>query len=149
VIKFIKLFIPVLFPSWRFFSGIGASPRIQYAFLQSEQGEPETWNNFRVIPPQVGFKNAFVRLFFNPVWNETLYINTCAEHLFEEYSAMREQEIMRRLLAAIERGEVVATPKARYLVYRIVALIREGEVITSPVAFISRPALLATAKESK
>ena len=149
MINFLKLFIPVLFPSWRFFSGIGASPRIQYAFLQSEHGEPEAWNDFRTIPPQVGLWDTFVRLFFNPVWNETLYINTCAEHLFEEYSAMREQEIMRRLLAAVERGELSAKPCAKYLVYRVVALIREGEVIISPVAFVARPALLTTAKESK
>ena len=141
----IKLFLPVLFPSWRFFSSIGPSPRIEFALSQNENDEPVNWQEFRPKPAKISFVKGLLLLFHNPGWNETLYINTCAERLFEGYSEMREQEIMRRILASISVGEIIADSNFRYVTYRISAVMREGQVISQPVTFISKPVLLKSA----
>lgn len=135
----LNLILPVIFPSWRFFSGIGPSPRIQYAFLESESAEAEEWFEFRPSITQVSFKRGLFRLFHNPEWNETLYINTCAERLFEGYSSMREQEIMKRLLAAVRNGEIPAKPNRPFFTYRLVARIREEQGIVQPVTITATP----------
>ena len=138
----LKLILPVIFPSWRFFSSIGPSPRIHIAFLQNENAEPDNWLAFRPLPAKVNFKNGLWRLLHNPQWNETLFINTCAERLFEGYSAMREQEIMRRILAAIARGEINGDEAKPYVTYRISAVMREGQVISQQVTFVATPVLI-------
>lgn len=138
----LKLFLPVIFPSWRFFSSIGPSPRIHYAFLKNESDEPQEWQEFRPRPERVSFKEGLCRLFHNPHWNETLYLNTCAERLFEGYSEMREQEIMKRILATVNANQITLESKDKYLIYRISAIIREGQAITQPVTFVAKPILL-------
>lgn len=138
----LKLLLPVIFPSWRFFSSIGPSPRIHYAFLQNEHDEPQEWREFRPRPERVSFMEGLRRLLHNPEWNETLYINTCAERLFEGYSEMREQEIMKRILATVNAEQFTIAANSNYLVYKISAVIREAEIITQPVTFVAKPVLL-------
>jgi hypothetical protein len=138
----LKLLLPVIFPSWRFFSSIGPSPRIEIAFLQNEHQAPQSWQEFRPRPARISLKQNLCRLFWNPQWNETLYMNSCAERLFDAPSTMREQEIMRRLLVAVHAGEITIDAHARYLVYRIRALIRDDQLVSQPVLFMARPALL-------
>lgn len=145
----LNLILPVIFPSWRFFSGIGPSPRIQYAFLESESSEVEEWLEFRPSIKQVGFKRGLLRLFHNPEWNETLYLNTCAERLFEGYSCMREQEIMKRLLTAVHCGEIEVKPKCPFFTYRLVALMREEHGIVQPVTFIATPVAISSALSAR
>ncbi len=141
----LKLLLPVIFPSWRFFSSIGPSPRIQFAFLQNEGDEPAHWQAFRPLPARVSLKQGLRRLLWNPVWNETLYMHSCAERLFDTYTEMREQEIMRRLLAAVRTGEITLPPDAKYLVYRICAVIREVQELTEPVMFMAKPVFIQSA----
>jgi len=141
----LKLILPVLFPSWRFFSSIGPSPRIHIAFLKNENDEAGDWQEFRPKPFKISFAKGLLRLFHNPQWNEMLYINTCAERLFEGYSEMREQEIMHRIQSAIKAGEISTNTGARYVTYRISALMREGQVVSQPVTFIANPVLLKDA----
>ena len=134
----LKLLLPILFPSWRFFSSIGPSPRVHIAFSNNENDEPASWRELRSIPQNVSLEEGIFRLFHNPRWNETLYINTCAEHLFEAYSEMREREIMRPILAAIKAGEIIPDDNSVYVKFRISAVIREGQVITQPITFVSK-----------
>ncbi len=145
----LKLLLPVVFPSWRFFSSIGPSPRIHIAFLQDETDEPDVddWQEFRPRPAKVSLKNGLWRLLHNPEWNETLYINTCAERLFEGYSEMREREIMRRILVAIDSGEIKVDATKPYIIYRISAVMREGQVTTQQVTFVATPVLLSELSE--
>ena len=138
----LKLLLPVIFPSWRFFSSIGPSPRIHFAFLTNENDEPDVWQEFRPRPAKISLKSGLWRLLHNPEWNETLYINTCAERLFEGYSEMREREIMRRILEAICNGEIKAEAAKPYVTYRISAVMREGQVTRQLVTFVATPVLL-------
>ena len=135
----IKLILPILFPSWRFFSAIDASPRIQFAFLENEIAEPHLWYEFRPRPARISFIESLCRLLWNPRWNETLYLNTCAEHLLDEYSVMREQEILNRILSAVSEGEITLDPNTHFLLFRISTVIRENKLVTQPVMFISKP----------
>lgn len=121
----VKLLLPVLFPSWRFFSSIGPSPRIEVAFVVEEDASPNTWIPFRPIPSQLTFIRHLIRLFHNPVWNELLYINTCAERLFEGADEFYLKEIANRLLHAIQRGELAIVDDARFMHFRILAVYSE------------------------
>ena len=146
--KMLKLILPVLFPSWRFFSSIGPSPRIHIAFSNNDHDEPTHWQEFRPIPQKLSFKEGVFRLFHNPRWNETLYINTCAERLFESYSDMREQEIMRRVVAAINSREINPDADSTFVRFRISAVIREGNLITQPTTFVSKVASFRGANDA-
>ncbi|RYY75525.1 MAG: hypothetical protein EOO52_09020 [Gammaproteobacteria bacterium] len=134
----LKIFLPVLFPSWRFFSSIGPSPRIHIAFSNNENDEPTHWREFRPLPRKISFREGIFHLFHNPRWNETLYINSCAERLFEVYSELREQEIMYRILEAIKSEEIIPNTDSTYVKFRISAVIREAQIITQPVTFVSK-----------
>ena len=143
----LKLLLPVLFPSWRFFSNIGPSPRIYISFLQEKESEPQLWREFRPRPVRITFMQGLWRLFWNPKWNEMLYINTCAEHLFDEYSFVREQEIMCRILTAVNAGDIKTDHKAHFLLYRIDAVVRDGNTISQPTMFVSKPAALSGGRQ--
>jgi hypothetical protein len=135
----LSLLLPVIFPSWRFFSGIGPSPRIYVAFVASEHQEPMDWHSFRPKPARVSFNEGLGRLLWSPVVNETLYMNTCAERLFEAYSPMREQEIAQRLLRAWRKGELISPEQANQMLFKITAVVREGLRVDEPTVFISSP----------
>jgi hypothetical protein len=135
----LKLLLPILFPSWRFFSSIGPSPRIEVGFAADKNSTPQEWLQFRPLPKRINFTLGLQQLFHNPSWNERLYINTCAEHLFESYSEFREREIGQRLVAAALRKEIVVDGEFHYLVFRIRALEFEAGQVRDDVVFVSRP----------
>lgn len=121
----VKLLLPILFPSWRFFSSIGPSPRIDLGFFAEEGESPAHWIPFRPIPPKIVFSQHIVRLFHNPEWNELLYINSCAERLFENGDEYYLEEIARRLLNSIQQGEIALPGNARFMQFRIRAIYSE------------------------
>lgn len=145
----LKLLLPIFFPSWRFFSSIGPSPRIDVAFMAENDTEPQTWLFFHPLPEQVGFAAGVRRLFHNPAWNERLYINTCAEHLFEHYSEFREQEIGVRLVRAVIKQEIPVQAMAQYLVFRIRAVAVEAGQVRDDVVFISKQFALVDAGDKQ
>ena len=121
----IKLVLPVLFPSWRFFSGIGVSPRFDIAFVAVEGDEPVEWIPFRPLPETLSFWQHFKRLLHNPQWNESLFLNSCAERLFEGGGDFYQQEIAARLLHAVQLGELNVPNAAGFMCFRIRALYSE------------------------
>lgn len=132
-----KLLLPIIFPSWRFFSSIDPSPRIEVGFVADKKSQPQDWLPFRLLPKKINVALGLRQLFHNPLWNERLYINTCAEHLFEEYSAFREREIGLRLVAAVLNGEISVNGEFQYLVFRIRALESDAGKVSDDVVFIS------------
>ena len=125
IFPLIKLVLPIVFPSWRFFSSIGPSPRIDLAFFKNEGESPEIWIPFRPIPLQITIGQHLTRLFHSPKWNERMYINSCAERLFEGGDSFYLTEISKRLLIAIEQGEIPAPENARFMQFRIRAIYSE------------------------
>ena len=140
-----KLLLPIIFPSWRFFSSIGPSPRIEVGFGVDKNSELREWLSFRPLPKRINFTLGIQQLFHNPLWNERLYINTCAEHLFDGYSEFRERDIGQRLVSAALNKEIVFDGEFQYLVFRIRALETDVGQLRDGVVFISKPFALIDA----
>lgn len=134
----IKLLLPVLFPSWRFFSGIGPSPRFDIGFVKEGETDPLHWIDLSQLPKQLGIWHGVGRLFHNPVWNDWLYINTCAEHLFEFNSDFREREIADRLLSLFQANANKIPDEASYFCFRIRAIESDDLYPREKIAFFSK-----------
>jgi len=86
----LKLLLPALTPSWRFFDSVGPSPRIEYS-------TPEGWRELRPRPAVVTWRQMVGGLFWNPERNESLFLTSCAERLLETLNAHSVSEIEARL----------------------------------------------------
>jgi len=138
--------LPALIPSWRFFDYIRPSPRIEFAIVAKEDDPAANWREFRPRPARLSGAAMLRRLFWNPRWNESLFLVTCAEKLLEEPSAMREDQLLTRIAAGIKRGatgEQIAG--SIYLMFRIVVVLREDKQITRRVEFVSSARRIGTA----
>lgn len=130
----LKLLIPALVPSWRFFDFIAPSPRIQYVLLNAEQSPLSTWQEFRPRPARLSFLSMLGRMLWNPVWNESLYMVSCAERIIEQPTRHSEDEILKRIMSGLHVKEMTAS----YLQFRLVIVSREGKSLKEEVVFHSR-----------
>ncbi|MEO1239246.1 MAG: hypothetical protein AAFW64_06215 [Pseudomonadota bacterium] len=75
--RLLGLVLPVVFPSWRFFERVGASPRIEV--LKGKRWQP-------VLPPptQLAPMAYLARLVWNPTRNEALFLVALAERALSE-----------------------------------------------------------------
>jgi hypothetical protein len=94
-----SLLLPALIPSWNFFDVIAASPRVEYALADSRDAALDAWTEFRPRPQSLSPAAMLGRLLWNPRWNESLYLVSCAERLVEEPTAHGEDEVFRRIAA--------------------------------------------------
>lgn len=133
MLQTLKLLVPALIPSWRFFDTIAPSPRIEFTLLKTAQEEPAGWQEFRPRPPRLSLGSLAKRLFWNPQWNESLFLVSCAERLITNPTENSRQEILRRIRAGIEDS----APAMPYLQYRLVFVSRNGEEIQKEILFVS------------
>ncbi len=136
----LSLLLPALVPSWRFFDTIGPSPRIEYATLSSPDAAPEDWQEFRPRPQRVVPLTMLIRLFWNPWWNETLFLVSCAERLADHPTAHSEDEIYRRIATDLD-----AAPEWSWLCFRLVFLVRDNDEIVREERFRAQPRRRETA----
>lgn len=136
MLQTLKLFLPALIPSWRFFDGVAPSPRIEFCLIEHLQTLPELWREFRPRPERLSGFDLFLRLFWNCQWNESLFLVSCAERLMMTPSAQCEFEILKRIRRELVRGcvDFTVTPDMRF---RLVFIRREGAVLKRSVAYIS------------
>lgn len=132
----LKLLLPALVPSWRFFGNVGPSPRIEFTLLRTAQDRSDDWQEFRPRPARVSIGSMLARLFWNPRWNETLFVVACTERLLENPTDHSLREIRRRIARDIVQSglDVRLTP---YLQFRLISITREGETLQSGVDFTS------------
>jgi len=71
------------------------------------------------------------RLFWNPDWNESLFLVSCAERLMEAPTAHSTREILMRILSD-GPGEA-----ATHVQFRLVFVRREGAELIREVTYIS------------
>ena len=121
MLRFVLLVLPVLVPSWRFFQTVEASPRLEW---QDRSGE---WREFRPRPARAGLRQMLGRLFWNPVWNEGLYLVSLMERL-EDAPTAHSQAGIERLL---RQGLAPEAPAA----FRVVFVMREGGGMVRHVAY--------------
>jgi hypothetical protein len=138
LLKPLRLLLPALIPSWRFFDVIAPSPRIEYALLASPTDAAGDWREFRPRPGRLSLAAMLLRLFWNPRWNETLFLVSCAERLVEQPTAHSEDEIFRRIAADFARRSDGAALQP-WLCFRLVFLSRERDAIRREVLFRSAP----------
>jgi hypothetical protein len=138
VLKPLRLLLPALIPSWNFFDVIAPSPRIEYALTAAREDAPTGWLEFRPRPEHVSAPTMLMRLVWNPRWNQTLFVVSCAERLIDQPTDHSQDEIFRRIAADLaRRPDSVAL--GAWLSFRLVFLGREGEVIDREVLFQSAP----------
>lgn len=95
------------------------------------------WSQVNFKPEQLTFKQTIGRLFWNPEWNEYLYLMTCAERLVETPDFHWVEEINTRLAKRIE------LPVGSTLQFRLVFVERSGEAVAPSVSYVSTPLPMA------
>ena len=135
-INTLKLLFPALIPSWNFFDLIAPSPRIQFSLLKEENDLDRNWQEFRPRPNHLSFLQMIKRMFWNPMWNESLYLVTCAERIIESYTSHSEDEILTRIEndLKLDSNKTIAT----YLQFRLIIIQRKEKQLQETVVFTSR-----------
>jgi len=133
--KTIFLILPVLVPSWRFFKTIEPSPRVQWTLIPDCGDAAEDWQEFRARPENVSPFQMLLRLFWNPAWNETLFLVSCAERIQEHPTDHSINEIRRRILHEFVRTPIDAVGKR--FQFRLVFVHRDGPKISKEIVFLS------------
>lgn len=136
----LKLLLPAVFPSWRFFDEIAPSPRIELALLENPDDAGDEWRDCRPRPLHLGLWGYLTAFFWNPRWNEALYLATCAERLMQDPSDHRIREIRRRVRADLP-ADLSSGSGARsdrpYFRFRLVFVSRQDERLRRDVTFVS------------
>jgi hypothetical protein len=122
----LKLLLPALLPSWRFFDSVGPSPRIEYALTTL----PADWREFRPRPAVLTPLDMLRRLLWSPDRNDSLFLTSCAERLLETPTAHSVEEIRARLAADLAGADFQ---------FRIVLIERQGQRLVREIAYESRP----------
>ncbi len=142
MLSLLKLLLPALMPSWRFFKSVDPSPRVEWAMLASATSAPQSWREFRPRPQQLTPLAMLRRMLWNPRWNESLFLVSCAERLTLSPTEHSEQEILRRITAELQRS---LPPGAclPYLQFRLVFLDRaEDGGLIKAITYQSEPHLM-------
>lgn len=142
LLKPLTLLLPALIPSWNFFDVIAPSPRIEYALSLSSSPPEDGWCEFRPRPQHVSVLTMLARLLWNPRWNETLFLVSCAERLINAPTDHSQDEIFSRLTIEL-RSEPNGADAGCWLSFRLVFVSREGDAIQRDVLFQSAPRRLA------
>ena len=138
----LKLLLPALLPSWRFFDFIADSPRIQFALTRAENEsscEWSGWREFRPRPTQLSFMQMLGRMLWNPRWNESLFLVSCAERLLERPTSHSEDEILKRIMRELEADpSSLHAQVATHLQFRLLLVKRQGSQLQHEVVYHSR-----------
>ena len=135
-INTLRLLFPALIPSWNFFDLIAPSPRIQFSLLKEENDSDRNWQEFRPRPNHLPFLQMIKRMSWNPMWNESLYLVSCAERIIDAYTPHSEDEILTRIESNLKRE--INTLTSTHLQFQIVVVHRNEKQLQESVVFTSR-----------
>ena len=135
-INTLKLLLPALIPSWNFFDLISPSPRIQFTLLKEENDLERSWQEFRPRPKHLSFLQMIKRMLWNPEWNESLYLVTCAERIIDAYTPHSENEILTHIESNLKRQ--VNSITATHLQFQLILVQRTENKLQETVVFTSR-----------
>jgi hypothetical protein len=147
----LRLLLPAIAPSWRFFDAVSDSPRVDYAVLRAPDDEGGHWQEFRPRPPALHFFAMLRRLFWNAQWNENLFLVSLAERMMGTGSAPlqmatqahSERELLLRVARHLHRSG--ACDEGAYLQIRLrfVGRTGPGDEVSSQIAYESGARLMA------
>ncbi len=142
----LKLLLPAIVPSWRFFDIIAPSPRIEFTLLNAEDDPPlekREWREFRPCPAHLSFAQMLGHLFWNPWRNESLFLVSCAERILQRPTQHSEDEILKRIMRDLKADPINPTAQTMtYLQFRLLLIERKGTQLQKNVVFRSRIELL-------
>ncbi len=129
----LKLLLPIFIPSWQFFKEIAPSPRIEFTLLKTEEDEAK-WKELKLRPQKA--TNLLKSLFYNPRWNEALYIMSCAEQLIANPQGYYSEEILKCIKTELKRKQVnlETTP---HIQFRLVFISKQGTELRQDLLFSS------------
>lgn len=135
----LKLLLPAIIPSWNFFDVIVPSPRIYFSIQSLDKKTIVDWQEFKPRPVHVSFVRMLGRMFWNRIWNESLFVMSCAERLIEFPTTHSENEIFKRISA-----EIILTTeiKKAYLQFRLKTIARKDDELRESWVYESRLALI-------
>ncbi|WP_068092080.1 hypothetical protein [Novosphingobium rosa] len=130
----LRLLLPAIVPSWRFFDAVSASPRLDYALLPGENAMAQQWHAFRPRPAVLPVGTMLRRLFWNPDWNESLFLVSLSERLMHAASpeavAHSQRELLLRVARHLDRDGLAYRGDCLQIRLRLVTREeREGEII--------------------
>ncbi len=137
----LKLLLPAVIPSWRFFDVIAPSPRIQFALLQSKNEPPcesREWREFRPRPTRLSFLQMLGRMFWNLERNESLFMVSCAERIVQQPTQHSEDEILKRIITEIKVNNSKSAVAVTHLQFRLLLVQRQDSRLQQQVVFYSR-----------
>ncbi len=133
MLQTVKLLLPALVPSWRFFDVIAPSPRVEFTCLRSATDTPIIWHEFRPRPAQLPIRTLLRRLIWNPGWNDTLFVVSCAERLMDLPTDHSHTQILTRINAEIATKH----PNTTHLQFRLVFVSRQGTELRKDITYVS------------
>jgi len=93
MLHLIRLILPTIFPSWRFFKEVEASPRLEWRSSDVGANWHSAMHRRTHLTPWLVLR----RLVWNRNWNEYLFLVTCSERLLIEPTQHAVDEIVVRL----------------------------------------------------
>lgn len=143
LLQALKLLLPAIIPSWNFFDIIAPSPRIQFTLLSSANESISDWHEFRPRPQRISFLNMLSRMFWNPKWNESLFMVSCAERIMLQDTQNQvhhsEIEILKRIRSELLNNTSNFNIKAAtHFQFRLVFIERQHKQLQEEVTYTSR-----------
>ena len=137
MLKTLNLLLPALIPSWNFFDVIAPSPRIEYVVLSAPTDKSDDWQTFRPRPDHIPLVTMFGRMIWNPRWNESLFLISCAERLSQDITPEHSnREIIKRIRADLLSSQTEAHATG-WFQFRLVFVEREQDTLISEVIYQS------------
>lgn len=143
----LRLLLPAIIPSWRFFDAVTASPRLDYA-LTRRPDDAQEWQPFRPRPAVLTPAAMLRRLFWNPEWNEDLYLVSLAERLVGDASSEAtrqhsQRELLLRVARHLHRRRRCKTTDHLTIRLRFLGRLPGTDTIAEEVAYQSAPIAIA------
>lgn len=101
--------------------------------MKTAKGKPVSWQEFRPRPERIGIVSMIKRMVWNPRWNETLFMVSCAERLMDHPTEHCRQEILTRIQAELQREG----SEAAFLQFRLVFVSRLGAENVREITYTS------------
>ena len=142
----LRLLLPAIVPSWRFFDAVTASPRLDYALLAGPDEPVRQWQEFRPRPALLTPATMLRRLLWNAQSNENLFLVSLAERLIgagsAETAAHSQRELLLRTARHLDRQGAAASAWLQIRL-RLVSRAGAGERLASEVVYLSAPCRLS------
>lgn len=134
--SFLKLLLPVVVPSWRFFDFISASPRVEFRASTGDQ-LPDEWRLLSCRPERLSWVQYLRALIWNPRWNDELFLVSCAERLLDKPTPHSEAEISTRILRYLHSESGDQQGDHFHYQFRIMLVSRVDKAIHQQQAYLS------------